>query len=418
LPHVGSLIRGDDFERVGRLLSMIRETIDERAARYAKVGAGSVVQYRTITNSPEEPRILLLVDGMGGMRTAYEWTVHQRLFERFLSIAADGRQVGVHVILSADRAGAIPSALGSLIQRRVVLRMAGENDYAMLGQPNDVLDAESPPGRGICDGLDIQVAILGDKPDLLSQDIAVRAFAAAMRNAGASPAPAVNILDDDIWLDQLAVHTDGCPVFAVAGDTLAPAGLPTEGTFTLAGPPGSGRTTTLITIVSSFRRWRPDARLVYFGTKRSPLASAVAWDLAAHDMHEAAELVVKVVDFLGETRDGDGPGVVVIEHLFDFVRSPVDSAMLEMVKKVVDNGHLVVSDGEPLQLNGLQELVQAARSSRVGLVLQPEQTDGPVLRSQFPRVKKADFPPGRGLYVARGQPPVVVQVAQAGSPPH
>jgi hypothetical protein len=52
------------------------------------------------------------------------------------------------------------------------------------------------------------------------------------------------------------------------------------------------------------------------------------------------------------------------------------------------------------------------------LVLQPEQTDGPVLRSQFPRVKKADFPPGRGLYVARGQPPVVVQVAQAGSPPH
>jgi S-DNA-T family DNA segregation ATPase FtsK/SpoIIIE len=418
LPHVGSLIRGDDFERVGRLLSMIRETIDERAARYAKVGAGSVVQYRTITNSPEEPRILLLVDGMGGMRTAYEGTEHQRLFERFLSIAADGRQVGVHVVLSADRAGAIPSALGSLIQRRVVLRMAGDNDYAMLGQPNGVLDAKSPPGRGICDGLDIQVAILGDRPDLLSQDIAVRAFAEAMRNAGASAALPIDILDDDILLDDLEVQHAGRPVFAVASDTLAPESLSTEGTFTLAGPPGSGRTTTLLTIATSFRRWRPDARLIYFGTKRSLLASAVAWDLRAYDMPEAAELAPKVAAFLGEADGGGPPGLVVIENLTDFVQGPADSALQEMIKKVAAMGHLVVSDGEPTPLSGLQPLLQAARSSRVGLVLQPEQADGTVLRSQFPRVKKADFPAGRGLYVAKGQPPAVVQVAQAGRTTH
>jgi S-DNA-T family DNA segregation ATPase FtsK/SpoIIIE len=418
LPHVGSLIRGDDFERVSRLLSMIRETIDSRAAEYAKVGAGSVMQYRTITDTPDEPRILLLVDGMGSMRTAYEGTEHHRLFERFLSIAADGRQVGVHVIISADRAGAIPSALGSLIQRRVVLRMAGENDYAMLGQPGDVLDSKSPPGRGMCDGLDIQVAILGDRPDLLSQDIAVRAFAAAMRNSGASAAPPVNKLADDIWLDDLLMEIAGCPVFGVDGETLEPATLPTDGTFTLAGPPGSGRTTALIAIAASFRRWRPDARLVYFGSKRSPLASAVGWDLAALDMPEAVELATKVAAFLGDAGDGSAPGVVIIENLTDFVQSPADSAMQEMIKTVTANGHLVVSDGEPTPLSGLPQLVQAARASRVGVVLQPEQGDGTLFRAQFPRVKKADFPSGRGLYVAKGQSPVIVQVAQAGSSPH
>jgi S-DNA-T family DNA segregation ATPase FtsK/SpoIIIE len=89
-----------------------------------------------------------------------------------------------------------------------------------------------------------------------------------------------------------------------------------------------------------------------------------------------------------------------------------------MIKKVVATGHLVVSDGEPTPLSGLQPLLQAARSSRVGLVLQPEQADGTVFRSQFPRVKRADFPAGRGLYVAKGQPPAVVQVAQAGRTTH
>lgn len=418
LPHVGSVIRGDDFERVARLFSLIRDTIDRRAADFASAGAGSVADYRAITGQVDEPRILLLVDGMGGMRTAYEGTEHHRLFERFLSIAADGRQVGVHVVIAADRAGAVPTALSALIQRRVILRLAGENDYAMLGQPNDVLDAKSPPGRGMCDGLDIQVAILGDNPDLLAQDIAVRSFAAAMRNAGASAAPPVQKLEDEILLEDLAVDVGGCPAFALAGDTLEPRSLPTEGTFTVAGPPGSGRTTTLITVAKSFRRWRPDSRLVYFGSKRSALAAEVDWDRSALDVSEAADLAAEIAELLGEAGNGIAPGVVVIENIVEFVQGPADAVMLEMIKKVTANGHLVVSDGEPTPLSGLQPLIQAARASRVGIALQPEQADGAPFRAQFPRVRKADFPPGRGLYVAKGEPPVVVQVALAGSSTH
>ncbi len=114
LPHVGSIISGNDFERLSRLLSMIRGLIDERATEYAQVAAGSITEYRKISGHSEEPRILLLVDGMGGMRTAYEGTEHHRLFESFLRIAADGRQVGVHAIIAADRAGAVPSALSAV----------------------------------------------------------------------------------------------------------------------------------------------------------------------------------------------------------------------------------------------------------------------------------------------------------------
>jgi S-DNA-T family DNA segregation ATPase FtsK/SpoIIIE len=418
LPHVGSIISGTDVERVSRLLAMLRDAIDARATEYAKVGAGSITQYRTITGNSDQARILLLVDGMGGMRTAYEGTEHHRLFEAFLAIAADGRQVGVHVVIAADRAGAVPSALGALIQRRVVLRLAGENDYAMLGQPNDVLNPKSPPGRGLCDGLEIQVAILGETPDVLAQDIAVASFASAMRKAGASDAPSIHKLDEEIPLEELKPEIDGRPTFGVAGDTLDATGFAPEGTFTVAGPPGSGRTTTLMTLARSFRRWRPDARLIYVGSKRSLLASAMDWDQSALDAAEAAKLAPEVAELLGETGDGTPPGLVVIESITDFVQSPADGPLQDMIKRVIGHGHLVVSDGEPMPLSGVQALVQAARSSRVGLVLQPEQTDGALFRAQFPRVKKADFPPGRGLYLARGRPPVVVQVACEGRTAH
>jgi S-DNA-T family DNA segregation ATPase FtsK/SpoIIIE len=417
LPHVGSIIAGNDFERVGRLLSMIRATIDERAAIYAGVGAGSITQYRNITGRKEEPRLLLLVDGMGSMRTSYEGTEHHRMFEMFLSIAGDGRQVGVHVVIAADRAGAVPSALSSLIQRKVVLRLAGENDYAMLGEATDVLDEKAPPGRAMMGGLEVQVAILGNSPDLLAQDMAVRAFASAMRNAGASSAPPVRRLEEVISLDDLEIEIAGAPAFAVAGDTLSARPLPVEGTFTVAGPPGSGRTTTLLTIATTFRRWRPEARLIYFGSKRSSLATSVTWDRSALDVIDAAKLAADVTDYLGETPDGESPGLVIIENIFDFVQTAADAPLQEMVKRVVGNGHLVVSDGEAGQLNGLPALLQAARASRLGVVLQPEQTDAALFKTQFPRVRKADFPAGRGLMVSRGEQPTLVQVALPGSSP-
>lgn len=418
LPHVGSIISGNDVERVSRLFSSLRELIDERAVSFADVGAGSITQYREISGRADEPRILLLIDGMGGMRTAFEGTEHHRLFESFLAIARDGRQVGVHVIIAADRAGAVPSSLASLIQHRVVLRLAGENDYAMLGQPTDVLDQKSPPGRGLYDGLEIQVAILGDSPDLLSQDIAVSELAAAMRKAEVRPAEPVRRLDEEIPLDGLDAEVDGCPTFAIAGDTLEPKGIPTQGTFTVAGPPGSGRTTTLLTIATAFRRWNPASRLVYVGSKRSVLATAIEWTRSALDPSEAAELAPVAVDLLGEAGDGTPPGLVLIEDLAGFLQTEADAPLQELIKAVMANGHLVVADGEPVPLSGLQPLVQSARSSRVGLVLQPEQSDSVLFRVQFPRLRKSDFPPGRGMYVGRGQLPVTVQVAYTGTSPH
>jgi S-DNA-T family DNA segregation ATPase FtsK/SpoIIIE len=411
LPHVGSIIAGTDHERISRLLGMLRERIDDRAVRYSRAGAGTITDYRRLSGIADEPRLLLLIDGMGAFRTAYEGTEYNRWFDMFLGIAADGRPVGVHVLLSADRPGALPTALGSLVQRRLLLRLADPNDYALLGAPSDVLDAKSPPGRGLLGDAEVQVAVLGGSSDVLEQGQAIRLFAESMRQAGGAAAPAIERLAEKVSLTDLPAAVEGAPVLGLSGVTLAPVGFQPRGTFLIAGPPGSGRTTALATVIASLRRWQPDIRLFYVGSRRSTLATLPDWERAAVIDAEASELAAALPGLAGEAAPGSPLCVVVIEAVPEFVGGPADFALQEMIKKLLAAGQLVVGEGETSALGSSYPLLVAMRGGRSGIALQPDQLDGNLLRVQFPRLRRADFPPGRGLFVSRGSQPVVIQVA-------
>lgn len=410
LPHVGSIVGGGDDERISRLLLMLRNEVDERAVRYSKVGAGTITAYRQLAEAPAEPRILLLVDGMGAFRSAYEGSEHARLFDTFLGIAADGRQVGVHVIITADRPGAVPVALAASVQRRVALRLADPNDYSAMGMPMDVLDNRSPPGRGILDDQEIQVAVLGKSSDPSMQAREIEKFSRSMTNAGAESAPPIRRLAERVLLADLPKELAGRPVLGLSGVTLGPIGFEPRGTFSVAGPPGSGRTTALGAVVAAVKRWRADAGLIYIGSRRSPLVEMFDWDRRALDATETAALAAEVPQLIGESIGDMAPWVVVIEGLPDFLNGPADFPLSEMAKAVAASGHLLVSEGESAALSGSYPVLVSCRSSRSGIVLQPEQSDSVLFRAQFPRLRRADFPAGRGLYVPRGGLPVVVQV--------
>ena len=127
LPHVGSIIPGDEHDRVRRLLRTLTATADDRARRYAAVRAGTITEYRRIAGLPHEPRILLLLDGFSAFRQQYEALDGGKWFDALTALAADGRPLGIHVILTADRLAALPARLSSLIQRRLTLRLADDN---------------------------------------------------------------------------------------------------------------------------------------------------------------------------------------------------------------------------------------------------------------------------------------------------
>lgn len=410
LPHVGSIVTADDVERTARLLRQLREAIDERAVRYAKVNAGTIDEYRKLASAPDEPRVLLLLDGFAAFRNAYEVSPLSWIYEQLQSIAADGRPVGVHVVISADRSGVLPGALASAVQRRLALRVADEMDESALGVPKGAFGEDAPPGRGFLDGVEVQVAVLGGSPDVAEQAAAIERLAESMRRAGAKEAPPVRRLPERVEFDELPVDVGGLPAFAIADETLSPVGFDPSTPFLVAGPSASGRTTLVRVLLKALARRAPQLRYVYFGHPRSPLAQE-RWDRSAIGVQEAAALASELTEEWQEEPGRAAETVVVIDSLGDFLNSDADYPLQDLLKACRANGVFVIGEGETSDVAGTWPLLSAIKSARHGVVLQPDQIDGDSLfRTPFPRMSRSDFPPGRGMYVRNGKA-IRVQVA-------
>lgn len=401
LPHVGSIISGDDEERVARLLRWLRDLVDQRSVRYSEARAGNIVEYRALAKQPDEPRILLLLDGIGAFREAYETSASSAWFSVFSQIATDGRQVGVHIILTGDRAGAIPPSLSSSIQRRIVLRMASADDYGMLGVPSDVLTAVSPPGRGILDGRETQVAVLGGDANVAIQSRELEKLAAAMVKAGLKAAPPIERLADVVSLASLPARANALPVLGVADDTLSAVGFEPSGSFLIAGPPGSGRSTALVTVATSLAHSHPHIERVFISARRSALAALPVWSMSA----TSTDGVRAVLDTLRESQPEREPGrlAVFIENVTDFVDSELEDQIEALMKAVIKHEDFIVAEGETSTWSGAYSFSKPMRSGRRGLILQPDDGDEDLLKASFGRIRRGTFPPGRGFVVGGGR---------------
>ena len=313
----------------------------------------------------------------------------------------------MHVVVSSDQRGGLSPALASAVQSRVVLRLPTVDDYSMLGVPTDVLAAASPPGRGLVGNAELQVAVLGGIPDSVGQAAAVAAFAQAMRKAGASTAPPIGSLSESVPLTALPMSVDGQPVLGVASHTLAPFSVEPRGSFVISGPPSSGRTTALRSLAMALERWDPSTELYYFSPRRSGSVTGVGWRQAwlGEDVGSAAaDLTSRIAQ-----RAPGGPLIAVfIENPGEFVNGPADSALQSLCKTCLAEDQFLVAEGETSTLSGSYGLLGLVKSSRAGLALQPDQADGTaVFRTDFPRIDRAEYPPGRALLVKLGRTEVV-----------
>ncbi len=411
LPHVGSIVPGADHERLTRLLMFLREAIDDRAVRYSRASAATITDYRRLANAHDEPRIIVLVDGLAAFRAAYEVGGRVRWLDLFTALAADGRPVGVHFVISVDQRTGMPSSLASAVQSRVVLRMANTDDYSFLGVAGDVLSMASAPGRGLLNGAEIQCAVLGGTSEGLGQARAVNAFGAAMRKAGLSEAPPIRSLTDRVLMNDLPSEVEGRPVLGVGSTTLSALPFEPRGSFVVTGPSGSGRTTSLASVVRSLHRWCPAMTLYLVTPRRSgELAALSDWTDVAAGTDAIAALTARLQ---AEMDDGahQGPMAVVIERVDDLAGTAAESPLSGLVKACLDQERFVVAEGETMFFSSNFGLPGLLKTSRSGLALQPDGIEGQtVFRSSFPVFSRADLPEGRGFLVARGRPEML-QVA-------
>ncbi len=403
LPHVGAVIPGDDSERVLRLTRMLRTEIERRGRDFSAADADSITSYRRVRPETVIPRILLLVDGFPTFRSEYEGVVGRAgAYADFLQVLAEGRQLGVHIVLTADRPASVPGSVNSRVPRRLVLRLAEETMYAMLDVPVDVLGPDSPPGRGVLDGTDIQVAVLGGSPASTDQARRIDSLARRLVESGRVPAQPVASLPETVPLADLPVSVGDLPVLGISDEDLDAIGFNGEGAFLLGGPPGSGRSNALAALSHAIGRARPDAQLHFFTSRRTTLAAAPMWASASSGPDDVAARARELVDVVG---DPDAPlQVIVIESIGDFLQSPADGPLVELIKTAKRSGAWVIAENETSGWSVSWPLIAEVRNGKKGVLLQPDALEGDLIfKAAFPRVPRTEFPAGRGYFVQGGR---------------
>jgi S-DNA-T family DNA segregation ATPase FtsK/SpoIIIE len=396
LPHCGAVIGAEDEERVERLFAFLRRTLERRKELFAQAGVFSLSEYRRVAGAEPAPRIVVLLDGYSGFAAAFERVNLGELVDALPRLVGDGRPLGIHFVISADRRGGVPNALSGIVPTKIVLRMADEDEFAALGvPPKAVRGAHLPPGRGFLPGgTELQIA---HELDLSQRADELRARYPERLAPGIEPLP--------LSVPRASLTTPEQPWEAVPG--LADAELEpvtislADRHFLVVGPYRSGRSTALRTIVESLRASTPDLDMHLVAPRRTPLLDLPFWATVAEG-EQCDEASLR----LGELVAGglERPALVVIDDGDELAES-LGAAPLETV---VRRGRdlpirvLAASERQAAQ-RAFAGWLRELRKEEHGLLLDPDpDVDGDILGTRLPRRSNPVFPPGRGYLVERG----------------
>lgn len=389
LPHVGAVVPSTDRERQARLVSWLRSELDRRRGLRAPRST--------------EPRILLLVDGVGPFRAEWDEAVSPVL-DGFTRIFTEGPELGVHLAVTADRTVTLPAPLRGLVRQMLLFKLGDDLDYAQAGFRTHELP-EFVPGRAVDSErhLEVQVA----RPAGRVED-EVAAVAALHPHPQRRAAP-VGSLPREVDLAVVAATADLDRLprtlsLGLSESTLAPTGFTLyEGEHALvAGPARSGKTTTLATVgaVGRAAGW-PTAVVA---ARRSDLGASGDLGPVVRPDDLAADLL-PVLD----GRDGGTPLLLLVD---DIELVDPDGAVMNDV--LARDDVLVVGAGRADTLRGLySHWARTLRKSRAGLLLVPDvDLDGDLLSVRLPRRTTTPIAAGRG-YLCTGGEVDLVQVARS-----
>ncbi len=464
LPTVGAVISGNDDARVRRLFRELGNIITEREQRYSAVRASTIIEYRKNAQAPDERRILLLIDGINALKTQYEYAHGDNPYVQLVALMTAGRQVGVHCILTADRPGSLSNTLAASIQQQIVLRLSSDSDYSTVGVPADVL-GNAGQGRALTlggedgsDSKEVQIAVYGGSDSLSEQSASIDSLGAQIETFDYQAAPNIHTLPHSIAASSLPRDHNGELVIGLDDITLDIATVDSTGLFLVIGQFGSGRHTTVETLLlnktesDALRQERPERTRVYLSTTKTRLHS-LDWEHSAATAEECQKIVLGL---LGDSSEASAsstelfgsaggapvlfggipvptpapvstlqqtstpnpycPGgfdslVLVIDDVADFEGTEAEASIAKLLKVLRARSAQVLVICDPNTVSAAWNIFAQLKLARNGILLQPDEADhGTLLRAAFTRVKRHDFPEGRG-YLSRNGKLNLVQVA-------
>ena len=387
LPHVGTVIAGDDYERVTRLLANLKTEISRRADMFAAARASTLTEYRASSSHPgvaELARLVVLLDGYDNFLATYERVDRGQWADLVPRLVADGRAVGIHFVMTGTRRTSFPMAVASHVSSRLVFNMASPDDFHGVDVDPRTFDTDSPAGRCRFDDEDVQAAILGS-------DSATRAEAGEYQRLGAalakriSPAPPIRVLPEQITVSQMPV-TQSIPW--LLNDDFAAIGPSGTDNFLIIGRPRSGRTTALRSLIATL------------ATK------GVTGDIFASDPTPFGPTAQPLDGLTARLNDAQS-GLIFIDGAERLAAVGCEYALQQAVEA---DTLTVIATFDAATARGYDPWIKSLRARSQTLVLQPDiDADGDLLGSPLPRSART-FGPGRGFTNLRGSLEIV-QVA-------
>jgi S-DNA-T family DNA segregation ATPase FtsK/SpoIIIE len=409
-------------ELTGLRLDAYVEERDEARRRTLLADAQAETLTAYLAQGRRLPRLLLLVDGYPNLSAAFTGGGFTNPLDSWLDlfhrVVLDGRQVGIHTVLTADRRGGVPALLQAAIANRIVLRQADENgygDHGIAATRARALDLQ--PGRGLwqADRL-VQLACIAPTGDGPAQAAALAEQAAHL------PAPVAALRTAPLPEVVDVVPAAGRPLAATIGVgdlTLETVVVDLDHSHLLvAGLPRSGRSTAAMVVAAGLREGGVELWVV--GPKGSPLDALGGAARSAFGRPDALLPVLDELATLLEAFPATAPRLLVVDDL-DALDDPQLAGVWERLAKA--DGLRVVATIETRNVGGfsMNPLLNEVRKARRSLFLQPDdaveffQTTGikPPIRPGTP------MPPGRGVLIADRRPTLVqvVRSARGARPP-
>jgi S-DNA-T family DNA segregation ATPase FtsK/SpoIIIE len=413
LPHCGDVVVGDDVDRVRRLISLLVAWSTERKARLGEVGAAGLPELRRLTGE-RMPHVVVLLDGFGQFWQVMEPLDRSQHVESFTRIISEGRSVGIHIVLTADRRAAVPPMITSTISSRAVLRLANADEYLSLGLTDLAKSPPEAPGRTFFDTVEVQVAALGagEEQGGAAQAEGLLALGERLRERwGAGDAPAVRLLPEVVPRDELPAASFGSAIVPLGLDetNLDPAlvDLTENPALLVTGPDRSGRTTALDVLTAGLQAAMPGLESHLLLHRQNALADRAGWREVSVGVADATAHVGRLATLFEERASaGGGPPMLIVLDDADELTDGVAAASLDtIVKRSRDAGALLLVGLSHFKAQrSFTTWVQVLRNGRQGLLLQPEDDEsGDVLHVRLPRRAGLALPPGRGYLIRRGR---------------
>ncbi len=411
LPHVGSVIRLQEKEKIQRLLNFLDAELEKRTAH----DTTSI----DLEHFKAPPAIFVVINNYAEMRTNYPDEA-----DRLSRYVRDGKAAGIHLIITTNRGPELSKMVSSNIARRLVLQLASRDEYM------DVVGRIVPPlsfhseGRGywVDDGFcEFQAA---------SDPGTAKARIKEMDKAWTGERPVKigtipGCIPVSTLLEMLGKKKSASKTRIPVGiayetlDVISPDLLRELPAWLILGPRESGKSNFMACVAQSLMKNDPAQwKISAFSLRRSLLA-----DLPKRVPGVEFTSTVKAVSarlqeytrMITEHEERDNcKYLFLLDDLGAFFEpgaEEVITALNALVAATLARRDVFLMAAglmDELRMQLASPVIKVFRQSHTGIVLSKDTSELDWLGAQISlEYRRLDFPAGRGFFISKGRPVMV-----------